>query len=229
MNPTRKAATIAGLLYLIGMIAGILSIAYDIDDPGYLIKASSNADAVIRAAFFHLLMAPAYVGIAISLYPVLKKHNQWLAFGFAGFRIIAGAFIIIGVIILLLLLALSREYVKAGAPVASYFQTLGVLLQTGRDLVNHVATILTVGIGGLMFYYLLYQTKLVPRWLSGWGLTGTALAIGASVLFLFRLINIITPMYIVLNIPMALQEIVLAVWLILKGFNPAAMVSDPKN
>jgi len=170
-------------------------------------------------------MAPIYIGSSIMLYPVLKKYNEWLAFGFAGFRIIAGVFIIIGVIILLLLLSLSQEFVKAGAPDASYFQTLGVLLQTGRDLMNHVATILSVSIGGLMFYYLLYQTRLIPRWLSGWGFAGTALAIIASLLFLFRFISIITPIYIVLNIPMALQEIVLAIWLIAKGFNPSVKVS----
>lgn len=229
MNLNRKAATLAGSFYLFSILAGILSISYAIDDPNYLIKASLNTNSVLIAAFFHLLMAPLYVGIAILLYPILKEYNQWLAFGFASFRIIAGVFIISGVIILLLLLSISHEFVKAGSPAMSYFQTLGILLQTGRDLVNHVATILSVCAGGLMFYSLLYQTRLVPRWLSGWGLAGTILAIIASFLFLFRLIGIITPLYIILNIPMALQEIVLAGWLIVKGFNQSVKAFESNN
>jgi hypothetical protein len=223
MNSNRKATTIAGWLYIIGMAAGILSIAYAVDAPDYLVKASANANQVMLAAFFHLLMAPAYIGIAISLYPLLRQYNPYLAFGFAGFRIIAAVFIIIGVVFLLLILTLSQEFVAAGAPGSSYFHTLGGLLQAGRDLVNHVGTILAVSLGGVMYYSMLYQTKLVPRWLSVWGLVGTILTIVATLLVMFRLIGIITTSYIVLNSPMAVQEMVLAIWLIVKGFNTSAM------
>jgi hypothetical protein len=118
-----------------------------------------------------------------------------------------------------LILTLSEEFVKAGIPAPSYFQTFGGLLRAGRDLVNHVAMILAWSLGGLMFYAILYESKLVPRWLSGWGLAGTVLSIAASLLVMFRLIEIITPVYIVLNLPMGLQEMVLAVWLIVKGFH----------
>jgi hypothetical protein len=220
-NQDRKITTIAGILYLLGFIAGILSISYTIDDPNYLTKASLDANNVTISAFFHLLMAPLYCGIAILLYPILKRYNQLLALGFAGFRFASGIFIIFGVIILLLLLSLSQEYVKSGIQNPIYFQTIGVLLQTARDLLNHVATILSVSISGLMYYILLYKTKLIPRWLSAWGLVGVIFAIAASLLFFFHIISIITTIYIVLNIPMALQEIVLALWLIIKGFNPS--------
>ena len=82
--------------------------------------------------------------------------------------------------------------------------------------------ILAVSFGGLMYYWLLYQSQLVPRWLSGWGLLGTTLTIVATLLVLFRLIGILTTGYMVLNLPRALQEMVLAVWLIVKGFSPPA-------
>ena len=229
MHAERKAASVAGWLYIIGMVAGVLSIAYAVDAPDYLIKASANAKQVFIAAFFHLAMVPTYVGIAISLYPVLKRHNPYLAFGFAGFRIMTGVFIIIGVVFLPLILTISHEFVKAGAPDSSYFQTLGGLLREGRDLINHVAMAFAVSFGGLMFYYLVYQAKLVPRWLSGWGLIGTALAILATFLVMFRLIGIITPSYIILTVPIALQEMVLAVWLIVKGFSPSAMVCNSSS
>lgn len=174
-NQYRKITTTVGLFYILGIVAGILSISYAVDDPDYLIKAAAESNGVVLAAFFHLLMAPIYIGIAILLYPVLKKYNQWLAFGFAAFRIVAGVFIITGVIVLLLLLSLTQEFVKAGNQNIPYFQTTGLLLQTGRDLINHVATILSVSISGLMYYLILFQTKLVPRWLSVWGLAGILL------------------------------------------------------
>lgn len=221
----RKTARIAGVLIIIGMVAGILSIVSVIEDTDYLIKVSANENQVLIGAFFQFIMIPAYIGFALSLYPILRKYNEGLALGFVGFRIIAGMFHLIGVIILPLFLILSQEFIKAGAPDSSYFQTLGGLLRAGRDLVNHVAMILALSLGGLMFFYVLYQSKLVPRWLSGWGFVGTTLTILASLLLLFRLIDVITPIYLVLNLPLALQEMVLAVWLIVKGFNPSAIGS----
>lgn len=231
MNSNRKTAAVAGWLYVFGLVTGILSVAYAVDAPDYLLKAAANANEVMAAAFFQLMMAPAYVGIAIALYPILKLYHPHLAFGFASFRVIAGGFIILAVIFLLLILTLSQEFVRAGAPEAAYFQTLGVLLQTGRDLMNHIAMIFAVSLSSLMYYMMLYQTRLVPRWLSGWGLVGTILIIFATLLVMFRLIGIITTGYLILTFPMILQEMVLAVWLIFKGFNPSVIsaLSAKKN
>lgn len=229
MKSNRKAATFAGLLYILGTVAGVLSISPIIDGPDYLVKASANENQVITAALFQFVMAAAYVGFAVVLYPIVRKYHEGLAIGFVGFRFVAGVFNIIGVISILLLLTLSQDFVRAGAPESSHFQALGELLRAGRDLVNHVAMILAQSLGGLMFYYILYQTTLIPRWLSGWGLAATTLTLLASLLVMFRLIGIITPIYIVLNLPIALLEIVLAVWLILKGFNPSLVASESEN
>ena len=219
MESNRKMAIIAGILFIIGIIAGILSVAPAIDTPNYLIEASLNANQVIFGAVFQFVMAVVYIGIAITLYPILRKYNESLALGFLSFRIIAAVFIIIGVISLLLLLALSQEFIKSVITAPSYFHTIGSLLRTGRDLVNHVAMILTVSVGGLMFNFLLYQAKLIPQWLSVLGFTGNILAILASLLVMFYIIDIISTVYLVLFLPIVLQEMILAIWLIVKGFN----------
>lgn len=224
MNAERKPAILAGVLYFLGIIAGAFSVVPVIDFPDYLVQISANAGQVTSGAFFQFLMTAAYVGMAITLYPVLKKYNESLALGYVGFRLVAAAFIVIGVIILFLLLTLSQEFIKAGAPESSHFQTVGELLRTGRDLVNHVGMILVLSMSGLMFYYLLYQTKLVPRWLAGWGIVGTVVTIVASCLFMFHSVDLITSVY--MNFPLALQEMVFAGWLIAKGFNPFAMASE---
>jgi hypothetical protein len=225
MNSDRKIAKIAGALIIVGMIAGVLSIVSVIEEPDYLTKVSANNNQVLIGAFFQFIMIPASIGFALTLYPMLRKYNEGLALGFVGFRTIAGTFHLIGIILLPLFLILSQEFIKAGAPDSSYFQTLGALLRAGRDLVNHVAMILALSIGGLMFFYVLYQSKLVPRWLSGWGFVGTTSTIVASLLLLFRLIDVVTPIYISLNLPTALQEMVLAVWLIVKGFDASVVAS----
>ena len=219
---------IVGVLFIIGTIAGILSVAPAIDTPDYLIKASANANQVILGAIFQYIMAVVYIGIGITLYPILRKYNESLALGFLSFRIIAAVFIIIGVISLLLLLELSRDFMKAGTTDPSYFHTFGSLLRTVRDLVNHVAMILSLSVGGLMFYFLLYQAKLVPGWLSVLGFVGTILAILASLLVMFHTIDIISTVYLVLFLPIALEEMFLAIWLIAKGFNSTAIAYSTK-
>jgi len=219
MNADRITVILAGGLYFLGIMAGVLSVVPVIDLPDYLVQISAHAGQVTAGAFFQFVMMAAYVGMAVALYPILKSHNESLALGYVGFRIVAAAFIVIGVILLLLLLTLSQEFVEAGAPGSSHFQTIGEILRTGRDLVNHVGMTLVLSMGGILFYSLLYQTELVPRWLSGWGLVGTAVTIVASCLFMFRVVGLTTSVY--MAFPLALQELVFAVWLIAKGFHSA--------
>lgn len=223
MNADRIVAILTGALYFLGLIAGAFSVVPVIDLPDYLVQISAHAGQVAVGAFFQFLLMAAYVAMAITLYPILQKHNQSLALGYIGFRLVAAAFVVIGVILLLLLLTLSKEFIKAGAPVSSHFQTIGEILRTGRDLVNHVGMILVLSMGGLLLNSLLYQTNLAPRWLSGWGLAGTAVTMVASGLFMFRAIDLLTSVY--MNFPLALQEMVFAVWLIVRGFNPSAVAS----
>ncbi|NQF16583.1 DUF4386 domain-containing protein [Brevibacillus sp. HB1.3] len=219
-NAGRRSAIMTGVLLIAGLITGICSVVPVIDGADYLVMASPNENQVLLGAFFQLLMIVAYVGIPLLMYPLLSKHHKGLALGSVAFGIIAGVFIILGVIILLLLLTVSHEFAKIGTLHVSYFQTLGGLLREGRDLVNHVATTLAFALAMLLFTCVFYQTQLVPRWLSVWGLIGSTLSILASLLFMIRFIGLDTT-YMMLNIPIAFQQLVLAIWLIIKGFTPS--------
>jgi hypothetical protein len=225
LSSNRKTVIIAGAFYFIGIIAGIFSIAPAIDSKDYLVQASENANQVQFNALFQFIMTLANIGFAVILYPILRKFNLTLSLGFLSFKIIAAVLNMIGFISLLMILSLSQEFVRLGTPDLSHYQTLGDLLRSGRDFINHVAMILAMSIAGLMFYSLLYRTKLIPRWLSVWGLTGTVLTIIASLLVMFQKIDIITLSYIVLNLPLILIETVLAIWFIAKGFDPTVMKS----
>lgn len=220
-----SAALGAGLLYLLSMAAGIFSIAPNVDSKDYLSKVADNKAEVLRSALAQLVMGVAYVAVAIVLYPSLRMHSEGLALGFFGFRVIAAALLFASVVPLVLLLPLSQEY-GSSAVSPSHLETLGALLRTGRDLVNHGAMITALGVGSLMLYLLLFQTGLIPRWLAGWGLLGSASAIVASLLILFRLHEVRTAAYVVLTLPLAAQELVFAIWLVAKGFNPSVLASQ---
>jgi hypothetical protein len=224
----RKTATVVGVLFILGTVPALLSLPLavnTVNSPDRLIAISTNAGQMIIFTAIKFIMGIACAGIGLALYPILKKYNQGLAFGAAGFRVIEGGVDVVGALLYVLLLALSQEFVKAGAPASSYFQTADVLINTGINWFREVAMLLTFGIGALMYYIVFYQYRLVPRWLSVWGLVGITLTILSALLVMFHLLPPFGTIQVILNLPILPQELVLAVWLITKGFNPSAVAS----
>jgi Domain of unknown function (DUF4386) len=136
---------------------------------------------------------------------------------------------LVGTLSLLALLTLGQGSVAAGPAAALSSQAVGDTLLAVHDWVHWFLGGLAFSVGALMYYYLLYRSRLVPRWLSGWGLIGAGLGLVANVYGGFTQEFGFTTVNTVLNIPIGLQEMVLAVWLIAKGFNPRAIASAPAN
>ena len=224
MNP-RNTARIVGILFIIGTIAGISSFvgAPTIDDPDYLVNISANGNLTIIGSLCVLIMGIALAPVPVFLFPILKKVNESLALGYVVFRSLEVVTYIITVISWLSLLTLSREFVLAGAPDASHYQTLGTLLLAVGSWVDPVLVII-FSISALILNYLLFKSSLVPRWLSGWGFVGGLLHLAEGVLNLFGLLPGM-PWGALFFAPIALQEMVYAVWLIVKGFNQSALTS----
>jgi hypothetical protein len=227
MNYFRKTAISVGVLFIVATVLGVLGRSFlqpILDAQDYLIKISANENQVIIGGLLALLAAFACAGIAIGLYPVLKKHHEALALGSVGFRLMEGMLYIIGVVALLSLLTLSQEYVTAGASNASLFQASGTSLLAVRDWAGKLS-IIAFTLGALMYYYVFYQSKLIPRWLSGWGFIGAALSLAGALLAISGQIIYFSTPFILIQLPIGVQEMVLAVWLIVKGFNPSAIAS----
>src|SRR4030042_4206205 len=218
MNYFRKLAIIVGVLFIIYTGLDILSFLFlgPVTSTNYLGSISENRGLVGTGALLLLIGGVCGSGIAISLYPVLKKFNAGLALGAVGFRISEGVLRIVAVCFMLLIITLSQQFVQAGAPDSSYFQTLGVLLFAGYRWVGNVGSLLAFSIGALLYYVIFYRTKLVPRWISVWGLVAAILAMVACALVTVGLIAPMGTEQVLLAIPMFPQEIVLAVWLIVK-------------
>jgi hypothetical protein len=196
-----------------------------VNAPDHLTAISTNEGQMIIFTAVKFIMGMACAGIGLALYPILKKYNEGLAFGAAGFRVIEGAVDVVGALLYVVLLALSQEFVKAGAPASSYFQTADVVINAGIGWFRDAAMLLPFGIGALMYYIVFYQYRLVPRWLSVWGLVGITLTIIGALLVMFHLLPPAGTILIILLMPILPQELVLAVWLIVRGFNPSAVAS----
>jgi hypothetical protein len=199
-----------------GLIESILG------DPDYLITVSENKTQVIIGVLIAFIDGIAIVGIAVFMFPILKKHNEPIALGYVGFRITEFAIILVYLICPLLLIDLSQEYVKAGTPADSYFQTSGTLFLAVRYWALQMVYIFNF-LAGLMLSYLLYKSKLIPRFLSVLGLIGYALLLPGTLLHMFGYIDILG--VLIIFAPGGLFELILPIWLFVKGFNSSAIDS----
>jgi len=228
MNSNRKSAIIVGALFIITTIVGMVDayfVAPILDTPNYLNKISANENQIILGAFLILAMSIGIVGIALMLFQVLKTHNETIAITYVSFRSIECVLLIVGAISYLFLITLSRQYINAGAPDASYFQNLGALAIQMRYSAYQIAMVI-LGLGSLMLCYLLYQSKLVPRFISIWGFVGYALLLASALLDISGIIDTVHGAGSMMYIPGGLFELFLfPIWLITKGFNPSAITS----
>ncbi len=227
MRANKSLARTMGILYVIGTLAGILSRVLTgpiLNAPDILLSIVANENQLVFGALCVLIMGMALTMIPVVAFPVLKKHNEILALGYVVFRgaLEAVAYMMI-VVSWLISVPLSRLY-QAGTPEAANLQAVGSILLETQEM--GVVLMIVFGLGGLMLYYLLYRTKLVPRWLSGWGIIALILNFAAGLLSMFNLINPLLTISTLLQFPIFLQEMVLAVWLIVKGFNTSAIVSE---
>ncbi len=226
MDAHRQTARIVGALYITGTVAGILSVVLTgpvRNAQDYLVSVPANETRLVVGALCILTLGLALAMVLVMIFPILRRHNEALALGYVVFR--GGLEAVTYLTIAtgwLLLSSLSQTYGQAGVSDASNFQALGTLLLEARE----IGSILTIVfcLGALMFCNLLYQTELVPRWLSGWGLIAIVPYLAAGLLALFGIITTLSPTYTISQLPLALQEMVLAVWLIVRGFNSSATV-----
>jgi hypothetical protein len=224
MNTNRKSAIAAGVLFIMATVASFVALALTpvLTGADTLTRFSAHPNQVAAGAFVYLVSAFASAGIAIAMYPVMKGSNTGLALGSVVFRALEAAFYMVGVVCLLSLPALGQQFTTAGAAERTSLQAIGNSLVSVRDQAALVA-VFAFCLGAFMYYTLFFQSRLIPRWLSGFGIVAIVLMTAACVLALFSG-NRITS-YIPLAAPIAVQEMVLAVWLIAKGFNPSVSVS----
>ena len=226
MRSTTATARLAGALFIAATVTSLVATGLlnpIVNGSGYLVHIYANQDRVLVGACFELLAAFTSAGIAMALYPVLRRHGQGLAIGSVGFRLIEGTLYTVGAVGTLLLVTLSQQYAQAGHPRSLYFQTAGELLRELRHWSGLVGA-MAFYVGGFMYYCLFYQSRLIPRWLSVWGIIGVGLGFVAGCLVLLDATAYMSSVQVGLNLPIAVNEMVLALWLIAKGFDRSPSV-----
>jgi hypothetical protein len=232
VNP-QKIARVTGVLFLITYITAIPAafVLYPpvLDNPNYIVGAGADT-SVSLGAFLELILIIANIGTAVVLWPVLKRVNEVLAPGYVTARVVECAFIAVGILSLLSVVALRQEVAGADA---------GSLVAVGQSLVAiHGWTFVlgpgfVVGVGnGLMLGYLMYRSSLVPRRMAVLGLVGGPLIIASGAAVVLGVIEAGGVWQTIAAIPEFLWELSLGIWLIMKGFNPSALASlsaDPDD
>jgi hypothetical protein len=224
----RKIAVTVGLLFITATVVTILSlpligsILESVDDPDYFVNVSADEHLIVAGALLFLVCAVAVLLIPVVMFPILKKYSEALALGYFGFRIIEAITIVATIVSWLLLITLSNDYVESGAPDASYYQTTGTMLTESGIWIGYMLS-LFLSMGSLVFFYLLHQLRLVPRFISVWGLAGGFLHLVGTVGLMFGSFEDDSALGMLTVLPLALVEMVLAGWLIVKGFNPSAI------
>lgn len=229
MNSNEKISRIAGILIILGIVFGILSILSSVDSGNFLNEVYPNKNKVLIGAVFQFLLVPIYIGFSLVLYPILKKFNETLSIGFIGFRIMAGVFQLLGILLLPIFILLSQHFLNQTNADITLYGTIGEILKLFRDLINHLGVMLATGLGNLLLYYILFKGKLIPFWLSVWGIIGNILIMIASFLLLFDLIEVISMEYGIITMPLVIQEVVFAIWLIVKGLKLSETIQIAGN
>jgi Domain of unknown function (DUF4386) len=219
MSADRKAAVWIGVLYIIGTVALVLSLVVMgavLTGPAYLAQVAAQPNQVAIGAVLALLAGFALAMVPVVFWPIGRRYSETLAMGYVVFRgAIETVIYIVGALGWLLLIPLSTQ--PDAAPLAGF-------VRTADPVIWEQVGVIPFALGALMFYVLLYQSRLVPRWLSTWGLVGAALYIVPPLGSMFGLSSLG-----ILMAPLALQEMVMAVWLIAKGFTPRVVASAPAH
>lgn len=184
--------------------------------PGYLATVAAQRLTLTSGGLLMLLNSVAVVGLGVLFYPILAKHGQRTALAYLSARIVEGAFLAIGVICLLMLVPLGQVWVEAGEASRGWVTAVGTLLSEANTLAYQIA-MTSLGFASLFTCALLFRTRLIPRFLAGWGFVGYAIFMAGAIGEIFGVHR-----GVMLSIPGGLFELIVGLWLIFKGFRPAA-------
>lgn len=227
MVSDRRTGLVVGALFIVATVGSILaSVALGsvLEGPDYLVNLAASESQVILAVLLFLVAASSAFATAFLLFPILRRHSEGLAAGYVGIRGFENVFYVAGVVGLLIMLTVSQG--EAVGTAGSPDPLVGAALLAWHHWSILIGTLIFFALGSLTLNYVLYQSRLVPRWLSLWGIVGAVLVFSYGLLGVFGVDTGLGSPFMLLAMPIALQEMVFAIWLIAKGFNRPAVQLD---
>ncbi|GAB2869715.1 hypothetical protein GCM10027074_41700 [Streptomyces deserti] len=216
------------MLFLVTEVAAIAGLALYgpvLRDAGYVVGPGADT-RVFLGALFEIVLAAAVIGTGVVLFPVLKKQNEGAALGYVCARLLEAAVIIVGIISVLSVVKLRREFEGAADSDAASLVTAGKTLVTIYDWTFLMGPNFILGANSLVLAWLMYRAGLVPRFIAVLGLVGGALICASATAVMFGLYEQVSVAGSIAAIPVFTWEVSLAVWLIAKGFKPAVLLDE---
>lgn len=235
MVSDKTTARAVGAFFLSSYITNVIGSSYveslifgDETQPqtasNYLTELEAHKTMVIFAEVLEIYTAVALVTIAILMFPIFKRHSENVARGYLVFRLMEAIMMSITIVLTLSLLTFSEQYVDNGIVSEPYWSRIGNLAVIGRYWAFKMILIFLV-IGYLIFFYSMYETRLIPRFISIWGVIGVILVLIATMLSAFGFSGFLVTDFpgMLFYILGALNEPFLALWLMIKGFSSTAI------
>jgi hypothetical protein len=225
MSSTRKTALVAGVFYLITFISiPTLALYGPVKNHRDWILSSGTHTGVLVGGFLEVIVALAGIGTAVTLYPVVKRHNEGAALGFVAARVLEAGMIFIGVVSLLSLVTLRQDLGGAAGANSAALVTTAASHLAVYNWTFLLSQSLMPAINALLLGSVLYRSRLVPRIIPALGLIGAPLLICTVITTLFGGFKLGSPELAAL--PVAAWELSLGVWLVVKGFKPSPITAD---
>ena len=229
-DPMRQTAFLGGLLYVITFAASIPAAFYFLapvlDNPDYVLGSGSDA-RVITGGLLDVVTAIAGIGTAVVLFPVVRRQNRTLALGFVTSRLLEAAIIVVGVVSLLAIVTLRKDF--AGAPGADTdsLSTTAASLVAVRDFTFHLGPGFMAAVNALLLGSLMYRSGLVPRVIPVMGLIGAPLLLAAKIATVYGVNDDSTMWSLIALAPIFFWELSLGIYLVVRGFRPSAVAALP--
>jgi hypothetical protein len=218
VNTYRTTAKVVGALYILGFVVGIAGSV--LSTPGQLDAVSAKSMMIAIGALLWVLAAAGDAAHGVMMFPILKQTNERVALGYLSARLVEAAVIAVSALFILLQIPLGAEFLKASASEIPYLQSLSALFIQSQAYTYQIGMV-ALGMAGLTLCYGFYRAKLVSQFFVIWGFVGYVSFLLGSMLevlgFNLQLLH---------TLPGGLWEMSIGVWLIVKGFNSAAFVSE---
>ncbi len=223
----RKLAIAAGVCYLVSdfpAFAAVILYSPILNNVNYIVGSGPDS-GVLLGAFFELIVAFAVVGTAVALYSVVRRQKEAVAMGYVGLRILEAGIIAIGVVSLLTVVTLQQQLAMSVLSAPASLVALGKALVAFHNWTFLIGPGFTSGANTVLIAYLMYRSRLVPRFIPVPGMIGGPLVFASATAVLFGLYPQYSVVPAVAALPEFAWELSLAIYLIAKGFNPSAIAS----
>lgn len=225
----RRNASVTGFFFITATVTAIIGMKlYDpiLMDTDYLKTGVISSFQIVLGVIFESILAISAVGTAIMMYPYLSRFNKSWGLGYVCFRLLEVIFILIGLLSMISIVTVNQIYISPTHSDLAAFRTAANILKIIHDWTFVFGPHFMLGINTLIYSLIFFKSNMVPKSISRLGITGGLLIFFGAILEILAIISPIGTKIIVIALPVAFYEMILAVWLIMKGFNLESLINN---